>query len=243
MPVRALAAIAALAFAASAAAGPVEDANSAFMRGDYNTGLAHVGTVTTGDWASLEAFAARLGNTLYGEIANDRLALIRPDPNQAVLGPNAASARKSYLRVMADNTCSVALSYYGNQNDTTIRLWSMPNGEPITTLSLPFAAGSIAVSQEYVAINVPPSIRLYNLRTGSFLRAIDRAATVGLFFSQDGKELYAVPQLVAPLRFEGGRLFDVQTGAELSAQTISLPSADFLRTADCPVIKQQPFLK
>jgi hypothetical protein len=228
-----------LGFAVTASAGPVEDAAAAFGRGDYATTLAKIKSATAADRAALQAFAKQVGNSLYGEIAYNHLALGRPD---------AAEPGASTLEAKADPTCHFALSF--RRGNKVVRLWSMPNGAPAATVSSSAVIWSAAVSQQFVAIEEPQAVSLYDIRSGKLLRSIakpkdGRVQTLGLYFSQDGKRILAIPEVMRSFRGEGsGRLFDVQTGSELPSQTAVPPPISFEEqtpTPDCPLVKQQTF--
>ena len=150
----------------------------------------------------------------------------------------------------ADTTCSVALSFDLNRDDKTIRLWSMPSGAPIATVSVPSTTWDIAVSQRHLAVAGPQTVRIFDVGTSALLHTVNkdtygRVGPVGLYFSPDGKQLFIVPELLRMSRAEDkGRLFDVETGAELPTPTILLPPLTMERgvvTPDCPVPKQQTF--
>ena len=230
-----------LGFAVTTSAGPAEDAAAAFGRGDYATALARIKSATSADWPWLQAFAMQNAKSLYGEIAYNRLASIRPNGAQPEPGSAALEAK-------ADPTCRFALSFH--RGDKVLRLWSMPNGAPLATVSSPAVIWSAAVSQNFVAIEDPQAVRLYDVRKGSLLRAIakpkdGRVQTLGLYFSEDGKRILAIPEVMRSFRGEGsGRLFDVQTGGELPSQTAVPPPISFDELPpppDCPLVKQQTF--
>ena len=230
-----------LGFAVTASAGPVEDAAAAFGRGDYVTVHARIKSATTADWSALQVFAKQIGNNLYGEIAYNHLALIRSEGAQPE--PGAAS-----LEAKADPTCRVALSLH--RGNRVIRLWAMPSGAPVATVTSPAVIWSAAVSQHYLAVEAPQAVSLYDVRNGSLLRSIAKAKdakvqTMGLYFSPDGKRVLVIPEVMRSFRGEGsGRLFDVETGRELPAQTAVAPPISFEQETpapDCPVVKQHTF--
>jgi hypothetical protein len=236
-------------FPAPVAAGPLEDARAAYVRGDYATAWVKIKPTT--HWMELEAFVKWFGNNnLYGEMANDRLPLILPHGNQP-LSPISPSGRieerASGFVAKADRTCSFAVSFTFGHDQRSVRLWSMPNGEPIATISLPFVVAEVAVSQDYVAAAGPDSIRLYDVKSGSFLRSLDKVGTVNLSFSESGKVLLAQKEKLGILGMmipaKGGLLFNLATGAEYAAQENMPPVMNFSSspTSDCAVVKQQTF--
>jgi hypothetical protein len=197
----------------------------------------------------LEVFIGRFGDTLYGELARDRWTQIRLDANQPVFDPPSepTERRTSAFLVKADRNCRVAASYYWGRDERSVRLWSLPSGQPVGSISLPFDVRSIAVAEDKVAVEGPDSIRLYNIGDGSLLRAVDKAGPLGMFFSTDGRFLLAAPAMFGFVA-KGGRLLDVETGAEYPAHTADTV-AEFITSpywaqphfADCAVEQQQIF--
>lgn len=233
---------------APAVAGPIEDGNAAVVHADHAKDWAKV--KDTADRWVLEAFVKLHGNTVYGEIAGDRLARIRTDANQPVLGPTGRTSPQTNLFLArADSTCRFALTFRDDDGGRTVRLWSMPNGEPIATVLLPFKIVSVAVSQDYLAIEGPRSIRLYDVKTGSFLRSIDevdpgKPGTADLFFSEDGKELFSASTIRhagVSLSRSGGRVFDLEVGIEFSGQTAASIVVQRSAAAECAVERQRIF--
>jgi hypothetical protein len=230
-----------LSSAAPVSAGPFEDANAAYVRDDYAIALAKAKETT---WWDLRTLVRVFGNTLYGELANERLAQIRPDASQSVIGPLGQTGKRTSLwHAKADSTCSYAVSFDADHNERGVRLWSLPNGQAIATISLPFALSDIAVSQEFVAIQGAQSIRIYDVKTGVFLSSIEDSK-IGVFFSENGRELFVAPSVFvsSELRLTGkfGRLFNLVTGAEYPAQT-SVSLLQNRTEPSCVVGKQQIF--
>jgi hypothetical protein len=235
-----------LVFTSPVAAGP--DANADHL----DAAIAWARVKDSIDRRELETFVGRFGDTLYGELARERRAQIQPDANQPVVGSPSERKEKSSNSFLAgaDSACRVAASCYWGRDDQSVRLWSLPSGQPLATISLPFAVKSFAVAQDKVAIQGPDSIRLYNVNDGLFLRAIDKSGPMGmLFFSTDRKLLLSVPPLPALFR-TGGRLFNVETGVEYPQQVMWRVSAAVMyqvlvrqksAASDCPVEKQQIF--
>jgi hypothetical protein len=229
---------------APVSAGPFEDANAAYIRGDYAAAWAKAKETT---WWDLRALARVFGNTLYGELANERLAQIRPDASQSVIGPLRQTGKRTSLwHAKADSTCSYAVSFDSDHNERGVRLWSLPNGQPIATISLPFAISGVAVSQEYLAIQGPHSIRLYDVKAGSFLSSIEDVSKVAVSFSENGKELWLAPGVFISselnLTAKFGRLFNLVTGAEYPSQTsVSFVNLQASTGSDCVVNKQEIF--
>jgi hypothetical protein len=197
----------------------------------------------------LEAFVGRFGDTLYGELARDRWTQIRLDANQPVFDPPSepTERRTSAFLAKADRNCRVAASYYWGRDERSVRLWSVPSGQPVATISLPFEVRGVAVAEDKVAVEGPDSIRLYNIGDGSLVRTIDKVGPLGMFFSTDGRFLLAAPAMFGFIA-KGGQLLDVETGAEYPAQTADTV-AEFITSpywaqphfADCPVEQQQIF--
>jgi hypothetical protein len=244
----------------SATAGSIDDATAAYARGDYATFVTKFAGAPASEWLAIREFAARAGDTLYGEIAKAKLALVRPDASQAVAAPSwqSGGGRSSY-RVLADAPCRLALSFHNDQREPQVRLWSMPQGRLIATVSAPFGVSGGAVSSRYVAIQGSNIIHFHDSQTASFTRSIEgfnpgRIQIASLYFSQDGKQLLVIPQLLPEIVLTG-RLFDIASGAELPAQGITpLPTSpqpvnagDLLRAiqdsppSDCPVARQPVF--
>jgi hypothetical protein len=160
-------------FVATASAGTVQDAAAALGRGDYAAALVKIKSTTTADWLALHALAAQIGDSLYSEITYDHLALIQPDPAQPVLPPSAQQEpRPPSLEAKADTTCRFAVSFHVSSSDGDVRLWAMPGGARITTLSFAAPIRGVGISQTYVAIAGAESVNLYDVRTGTFLRSI-----------------------------------------------------------------------
>lgn len=233
-------------FANPASAGTVEDAAAAYGRGDNRTMLARIAEVKSADWVALQLLVAQLGGSLYGEIAYQHLTSIRPDPAQPVAAAAPKdSPRPRILQVKADASCAVAMSFYTGREDHIIKLWSLPSGAPLASAPLASSMLNLALSPHYLVIGGLGTIRVYDTATGVLIGPINTrqfgTATLGFFFSEDGKQLFVLP--VQSFNAEGaGRLFDAATGDELPGQTIVLPAVRRgIAAPECPFPKQMTF--
>jgi hypothetical protein len=129
-----------------------------------------------------------------------------------------------------------------------VRLWSLPSGQLIATISLPFVVNSLAVALNKVAIQGPDSIRLYSVKDGSFSRAIDKVGPMAMSFSADGKLLLFahVTLLGVIIVAKEGHLLNVETGAEYPAEVAErvvsrLPYREQPYAFDCAIERDRIF--
>jgi hypothetical protein len=249
--VRPIAAALILGLCAAAPSRARNDVNTTSMPTDATAEAAAWARVKdTTFWWELADFARKAGDTIYSEMANDRLALIKPDPDQSVFGPSHATTRTSTLRVKADSECRVAASFHTNRYESELRLWSMPDGHPLTSISLSFPLRSMALAPDYVAIDGPGSIRLFDIKSGTFLRKFDKYGDATMLFSGDGQELLAIPEASFRdedgnerwIRGNRGRLFDVETGVEFPGPIFApAPLEASEAPSTCAVDEQETF--
>jgi hypothetical protein len=227
--------IALLALAAMAAAGPIEDAKAAYARGDYASAWADAKEAS---WWDLRDAANLFAGTLYAELVKARLASLRPDANQSVIGVAGATRKlTSSYRAWADTACRLAVSFDALRLDSGIHIWSMPDGQPIVTISPPYITMNVVLSQHYIAIAGNDNVALYDARTGSLLRSIDRVDTGTFHFSDAGEDLQ-----VATGKFGG--LFGSAIhpwGVENHAEADSTVTSKAPRQSDCPIAGQSKF--
>jgi hypothetical protein len=224
--------IALLGLAATAAAGPIEDAKAAYARGDYANAWADAKEAS---WWDLRDAANLFPGTLYGELVKARLAELRPDANQSVIGDSGAGPKlASSYRAWADTTCRLAVSFDALRLEGGVHIWSMPDGQPIATILPPFIIMNVVLSQHYIAIAGNDNVALYDARTGSLLRSIDRVDSGTFHFSDGGQDLQIATGKFGGLFGFASHPWGVENYAEADTPKAS-------RRSDCPIAGQSKF--
>jgi hypothetical protein len=247
-----------LSYAACVSAGPVDDTAAAYERGDYRAVMQWLRS--TKDWLRLHAFMDRMKkDDVYREIARIRYDAIRADASQQVTSPppqsQSADARPRPISPIfkADITCTVAMSFRPVSDpagDIEVQLWSMPKGERRVAVSLPAGSSAPIISRDHLAVAVGGSVLIFDTKTGAQLRSLGPAGLqkierLAIYFSRDGKQILAYP-VASLLAVKGNpqrRVWDIQTGTELSADGIDMKTVGPDASADCPLPTEQAVLR
>jgi hypothetical protein len=138
------------------------------------------------DVGVLRAFAAKFHDNFYVELALDRITrLLR---------------FTSSVGIDTDGACRFASSYSLTSEDgkRSLRIWSLPSGQPMFTLSMPFPITHAVLLDGYIAVVSDMQVGLFDLGTRSMKQSIAILPIIPilsiqpLVVSADGKKLLLV---------------------------------------------------
>jgi hypothetical protein len=138
------------------------------------------------DVGALRAFAAKFHHNFYAELALNRTTrLLR---------------FTSSVGIDTDAACRIASSYSLTSEDgkRTLRIWSLPSGRPMFTLSMPSPITNAVLLDGYIAVLSDLQVGLFDLQTRSIKQSIPIQPIMPirsiqpLVASVDGKKLLLV---------------------------------------------------
>ena len=152
------------------------------------------------DVSALRAFAAKFHDNFYVELALNRITrLLRFTPSVAI---------------DTDGACRIASSYSLTSEDgkRALRIWSLPSGRPMGTLSMPSPITHAILLGGYIAVLSDMQAGLFDLQTRSMRQSIPIQPIIPirsiqpLVASVDGKKLLLVePEAAEGLLVESPR--------------------------------------
>ena len=138
------------------------------------------------DVGALRAFAAKFHDNFYVELALNRITrLLRFTPS---------------VGIDTDGACRIASTYSLTSEDgkRTLRIWSLPSGQPMVTLSMRSPITHAVLLDGYIAVLSDMQVGLFDLGTRSMKKSIAIQPIIPIQSSQplvasaDGKKLLLV---------------------------------------------------